>query len=127
MKKLILALLFGFMSMSSFASGTSDTTLYHVVTSDDLKSYTASNTYEPESLSTEGYIHFSSKEDVVDVANKYYSDKEDLLLLEVALKGSDTNLKYDDEKPHYYAGLDLNLVVRTLTFTKNTKGLWQLP
>jgi uncharacterized protein (DUF952 family) len=57
--------------------------IYHVVTEDNWKASLVQSFYEAQSLSSEGFIHCSKKEQVKGVLERYYKDQTNLLLLHI--------------------------------------------
>jgi uncharacterized protein (DUF952 family) len=62
--------------------------IYHIVKEKDYLLQTKVENYLPENFHENGFVHCSSEESVISVANDYYSNVEDTLLL----------LKIDPEK-----------------------------
>jgi uncharacterized protein (DUF952 family) len=63
-----------------------------------------------------GYIHFSTAEQAEATTAKYFSGKDDLLLIAVATKWLDGGLRLEPSRggahfPHLYADLPLDAVV----------------
>ena len=79
----------------------------------------------------DGYIHFSSEEQVEGTLKKFYSNQKDLLLLKVDVfklehllweQASDGNMF-----PHLYSALDISNVVDEFEITLNDDGSHNLP
>ncbi|MGI9450638.1 MAG: DUF952 domain-containing protein [Geminicoccaceae bacterium] len=65
----------------------------------------------------DGYIHFSTAEQVRETAAKHFAGQADLLLLTVSTKSIAADLKYEPSRggqlfPHLYAALPLSAVTR---------------
>jgi uncharacterized protein (DUF952 family) len=63
-----------------------------------------------------GYLHFSTAEQAEATAAKYFSGKDDLLLIAVATNGLGDGLRFEPSRggalfPHLYADLPLDAVV----------------
>ena len=93
--------------------------LFHIVDRKDWAAHVVDGFYSPPSLAKEGFIHFSTEEQVEPTANLYFKGKRDLLLLEITLPASDPNLKFEAAAgpgnregsfPHYYSKLSLSFV-----------------
>jgi uncharacterized protein (DUF952 family) len=79
----------------------------------------------------DGYIHFSSEEQVEGTLKKYYSNQNDLILLKVDTLKLD-NLIWEQASdgnmfPHLYSSLDLSNVVEELEIILNEDGNHKLP
>ncbi len=98
--------------------------------------------YRAESLSVEGFIHCSTKMQVVPVANAFYSGQKDLVLLVIDTEKLDAPLRWeppahpnpakapksDGEKfPHLYGVLNLDAVVETRELLPNADHLFTFP
>ena len=89
--------------------------------------------YRPPSLVAEGFIHFSTRDQVVRVANFHYRDARDLVLLEVDEDKLDGEVRYEsaedlNEKfPHLYAPLNLDAVIHVHEFSAGADGTYSLP
>ena len=110
--------------------------IYHITTRDAWKAAQASGEYEAESLQTEGFIHLSKKEQVLEVANRFYVGQQDLILLCVdptqlraPLRYEAPNLHADDGQlyPHLYGTLSVTAVQRVYDFPPNGDGTFKFP
>lgn len=92
--------------------------IYHITDAVSWRAARWVGYYEGDTLASEGYIHFSLREQVARVAGARYRGREGLVVLEVdplragsplrMEKGDDT----DEEFPHLYGPLDVAAVVR---------------
>jgi uncharacterized protein (DUF952 family) len=96
------------------------TTLYHIVSQQELATLTKDNIYTPLNFAKEGYIHFSKLSLI-----PYYA--KTLFLLKVTFSDDDKNLKWIGDNPDYYLGLDLSMVEQKTQFTKDQNNQWVLP
>lgn len=112
-------------SASSFA----ETTLYHIVSKEELATFTQKNIYTPLSIEKEGYIHFSKLSLIPYYANELYKDKNiaALYLLQVTFSDDDPNIKWIGDNPDYYIGLDLSMVEQRYQFVLDSNNKWVLP
>ncbi|MEP0177593.1 MAG: DUF952 domain-containing protein [Paraglaciecola sp.] len=128
LKRLLLGgcLLLSFLVSSASLAGT---TLYHIVSEQELATFTKDNVYTPLSVAKEGYIHFSKLELIPYYANELYKDTDTkkLFLLKVTFSDDDKNLKWIGDNPDYYIGLDLSMVEQKTQFIKDHNNQWVLP
>jgi len=69
----------------------------------------------------DGFIHFSTIDQLEDTANRHFKGQKDLLLLSVAVEKLDDCLKYEvsrggDLFPHLYGHLPLAAVIKVSAF-----------
>jgi len=57
--------------------------IFHLLTSDQWRAAQAAGSYAPESLRTEGFVHFSLIDQVAGTANTRFRDSVDLMVIEV--------------------------------------------
>jgi uncharacterized protein (DUF952 family) len=67
--------------------------------------------YRPESLESEGFIHFSSPDQVAATAERHYAGVPDLLVVHVDETRFGDELRWEDGFPHLYAPLPRTAVV----------------
>jgi uncharacterized protein (DUF952 family) len=89
--------------------------------------------YRPKDFATEGFIHCSHVHQLLEVANRHFRGREDLVLLIVDL----SKLRYQviEENlaggtmlfPHIYGPLPVEAVADTLPFPCQAVGTFQLP
>lgn len=131
------------------------TTIYHITTRDAALSARDSGEYRAESLSREGFIHFSGVHQVLDVANRFYASQRGLVLLAVDTSLLKAELKYeapvhpaptmpknedfltgerlknsnerDTSFPHLYGPLNFDAVVAMYDFEPDPDGRFSLP
>jgi uncharacterized protein (DUF952 family) len=84
----------------------------------------------PASLAVEGFIHASQPEQVLGVANRYYPDRRDLLLLWIDPQSLGPELRYEpadgDLFPHISGALNLEAVVAVVSFPPDADGIFRL-
>jgi uncharacterized protein (DUF952 family) len=88
--------------------------------------------YRPPSLAVEGFIHASQPDQVLEVANRFYPGRRDLLLLWIDPQRLRPELRYEPADgelfPHIYGALNLDAVVAIDAFLPEANGIFlQLP
>ncbi|XMB86800.1 DUF952 domain-containing protein [Mycoplasmatota bacterium WC44] len=89
--------------------------------------------YVPCSLEKDGFIHCSTIEKTVAVANYNYKNENGLVLLCIDELKIDSEVRYEDlyelnyEYPHIYGPLNLSSVIDVITFEANEDGYFELP
>jgi uncharacterized protein (TIGR00299 family) protein len=86
--------------------------------------------YTPESLGSEGFVHFSTVDSVLGVAAYNHADAEDPVLLVVDPAELDAEVRYEETPsgafPHVYGPVEREAVVDVLTFPRE-EGRYVLP
>jgi len=90
--------------------------IYHVVLPDVWERFKSRPSYQPESLTTEGFIHCSYPGQLEGVLERYYSGVEKVLILKIEtekllaklVKEPSTN---GEMYPHLYGRLNHNAIV----------------
>ena len=113
--------------------------IYHIAHRSALS---LSREYCPESFARQGFIHFSQRHQIVNVANAFYRGQQNLALLVVEPSRLKAELKYEapahpsaadsaspagDLFPHLYGPLNLDAIVEVVDFPPNADGLFTLP
>ena len=89
--------------------------------------------YEPEGYASDGFIHCSSREQLLSTAYSYYENARDLVVLCINpdLTGAAViyeNLTGGEELfPHLYGTLRFHAVLAAPDLTRNEAGKWQMP
>jgi uncharacterized protein (DUF952 family) len=128
LKRLIIrgCILLSFLLSTASLAGT---TLYHIVSEQELATLTKDNVYTPLNFAKEGYIHFSKLSLIPYYATELYKGEsaKKLFLLKVTFSDDDINLKWIGDNPDYYIGLDLSMVEQKTQFIKDQNNQWILP
>ena len=106
--------------------------IFHIIEKEAWEIYKDFDLYRPESLKNEGFIHCSKSNQVVEVANHFFSGQSRLLLLAIESGKVDSDILYEDAGngnffPHIYGPLNLSSVVDVIDFKPNTNGVFELP
>jgi uncharacterized protein (DUF952 family) len=108
--------------------------IYHI-TSHALWSNAQQNgRYSADSLTTEGFIHCSMKAQLLRVANRRYSNRSDLVILEISLSELEPEVRWDPAAdqdnelfPHVYGPINIESVVGVYNFEPRLDGNFDLP
>lgn len=88
--------------------------IYHIISKTEYDLALGRGFYRPESINTEGFIHFSTEEQVDRTAKRFYAGQKDLYLLYVdeskLLKEVIYESSHGEDFPHLYADLNLEAI-----------------
>ncbi len=112
--------------------------ILHILHRPEWEDAVRHDSYRPPSLDSEGFIHCSKINQVVDTANIFFPAATDLLLLRIDERKLAAPLKFEapvvpgDARPrasfpHIYGPLNLDAVVDVLEFLCSPDGSFQLP
>ncbi|HET9074457.1 MAG TPA: DUF952 domain-containing protein [Solirubrobacteraceae bacterium] len=103
--------------------------IFHIAPESDWEAAIAAGAYAADSLSTEGFIHFSNAEQVARVAGVRFSGRDDLLLLCVEPERLRAPLRYEPGAPdsqelfpHLYGPLELDAVAAVRRYRAGAEG-----
>lgn len=107
--------------------------ILHITTAAEWEAAQALGDYRLDTLDTEGFIHCSTREQVLGPANAMYRGRADLVLLVIDPSRLAANLVYEDSHetgvlfPHLYGPLNLDAVTQVVPFPPRTDGTFELP
>jgi uncharacterized protein (DUF952 family) len=115
--------------------------IYHITSRTAWDKARESGTYRAESLETEGFIHCSTEEQVVPVAEKYYKGQGSLILLVIEPDRLTSDLKWEPPAegtpppgvpagalfPHIYGPINLEAVIRVFDLESKPDGKYNFP
>ena len=115
--------------------------IFHITTQQAWDAAQVEDEYIADSLASEGFIHCSTLSQVIPVADNYYKDRDDLLLLMIEPTLLSSTLKWEapsggtpppgvpvgDPFPHIYGPINLDAVISAPEFIRGADGEWVLP
>lgn len=115
--------------------------IFHLTTSETWKQAKSNKEYKCDSLETEGFIHCSTQSQILTIANTFYRQYEQLILLEINPNKLLAEVKWEEpihpksnvdhkidelEKfPHIYGVINLDAVEKVSYLCKNKDDLFQ--
>jgi uncharacterized protein (DUF952 family) len=108
-------------------------TLFHITSAGEARDALRLGVYAPAAFEVEGFIHCSYPRQVIDVANRIFSGRSDLVLLEIdpaklTCPVIDENLDGGTQLfPHIYGRLPASAVVEIHQFPCGDDGRFELP
>ncbi|MBD2462454.1 DUF952 domain-containing protein [Oscillatoria sp. FACHB-1407] len=101
--------------------------IFHITSRSHWQQAQSIGEYRADSLTTEGFIHCSKAEQVIWVANQFYRNSPDLVLLHIDPSKLTAELRYDaietgEEFPHLYGALNLDAVTQVIDFSPQPDG-----
>jgi len=116
-------------------------TILHITTREAWNNAQRQGRYSAPSLMNEGFIHCSTRKQVLPVADKFYKGQAGLILLVINLARLSSDLKWEppfegappagvaakDTFPHIYGPINLDAVVRVIDFVTAPDGRFVLP
>jgi uncharacterized protein (DUF952 family) len=108
-------------------------TLFHITSVEEVRDAIRAGIYAPRAFEAEGFIHCSYARQVCDVANRIFSGRSDLVLLEIdrsklTCEVIDENLEGGAQLfPHIYGRLPVGAIVKTHRFRCGVDGRFELP
>ena len=89
--------------------------------------------YRTEMLPVDGFIHCSTREQVIQVADSRFRGRTGLVLLLIDTDKVTAEIRYENLEggremfPHIYGGLDIDAVVRVEEFEPGPEGFFAPP
>lgn len=105
--------------------------IFHITRRQDWEQALIKGVYRALSLATEGFIHCSTDEQVVGVANRFYRGQTDLVLLSIDVQRIQSPIKYEapaeapdssERFPHIYGPLHTDAVVNITPLLPDEQG-----
>jgi uncharacterized protein (DUF952 family) len=115
-----------------------DEAVFHITTRDASRDAEASGSYEAPSLAAEGFVHCSTRAQVVETANRFFHGEDGLVLLCIDPSLLRAPLRYEAPMteahspdagrfPHIYGPLNLDAVTQVVPFPAGADGSFVLP
>jgi len=106
-------------------------TIYHLVPKHHWNP-AGSDSYRAESLTTEGFIHCSYKEQVARVANQFFGGESQLLVLAIDPTRLASPVRDEDPGcgelfPYVYGPVDRIAISEVHDLTRDAQGQWVFP
>jgi uncharacterized protein (DUF952 family) len=111
--------------------------IFHITSRDVWTQAEQGGTYQHESLQTEGFIHCSTPEQVVKVANHYYRGQTGLVLLCIDTDKLASEVRFEDASgkqfdpgeqfPHIYGPINVESVLKVINWEPGLDGRFGVP
>ena len=107
--------------------------IYHITSRGEWNLAQSEGVYRCASLPVDGFVHCSTKDQVLDVANALFQDHTGLVLLSIDPQLVEAEIRYEDLYeamklyPHIYGELNLNSVHSAVEFPPSPDGTFSLP
>ena len=115
--------------------------IYHITSRAAWNEARERGDYRADSLETEGFIHCSTEEQVVPVAENFFKGYDDLCLLVIEPTLLSSDLRWEppsdgtppagvpegDLFPHIYGPINLDAVVQVFDLQSNPDGKYSFP
>ncbi|MBD2504000.1 DUF952 domain-containing protein [Anabaena azotica] len=87
--------------------------------------------YRAKSLDNEGFIHCSKATQITKVANRFFRNQTELVLLFIDADKVKAEIRYEmadgELFPHIYGELNVDAVYQVIAFEAGEDGLFELP
>ncbi len=107
-------------------------TILHITRREQWEKAKLEGVYRGDTLDSQGFIHCSTFQQIVRVANALYRAQRGLVLLCIASSRVQSEIKYESDGserlyPHIYGPLNVDAVVKVLDFEPTEDGKFVLP
>ncbi len=107
-------------------------TILHITSRAEWERAKNLGTYRSDSLATEGFIHCSTFDQVIGSANRFFQDKQDLVILSidpalVTTEIRDEGVDPTNLFPHIYGELNIDAVMQVSDLESPIAGSFKLP
>lgn len=105
--------------------------IYRIETEEAWQQAVPSGTYLPDDYESEGFIHCSALEEIVDVADRVHHGEKGLVLLCISQRALMAETRWELSGglyyPHVYGPVNASAVVAVLPFPCSPDGTFALP
>ncbi|HKK46185.1 MAG TPA: DUF952 domain-containing protein [Balneolaceae bacterium] len=109
-----------------------DDLLFHITTREEWKTHQNQGNYEPESLTSEGFIHCSTGSQLQETANRLFAGTNKILLLVIDVSTMRESVKYEEDSdtgnkfPHIYGPLHTNAIIDKIDIKAEDDGSFDI-
>ncbi len=100
--------------------------IYHIALEKDWINALECGEYLPGPFTQEGFIHCSTRDQVVQSANRHFQGQHGLLLVKIDPEKTASEIRYEPSQgesfPHIYGPLNLDAVVSVTRFEPDAEG-----
>jgi uncharacterized protein (DUF952 family) len=102
--------------------------IFHITSRGTWESALGAGIYEADSLSTEGFIHCSTADQYIRVANQRFRGRQDLVLLHIDPARLRCEVRYENLEggdtlfPHVYGAIPIGAVLNVTPFLPGADG-----
>jgi uncharacterized protein (DUF952 family) len=108
--------------------------IYHITARSSWQEAEGTREYKTDSIEKEGFIHCSKASQVLRVANNYYAEQHNLVILMIDPKKIQAEVRWepgtdkaDELFPHIYGPVNVDAVRQVFDFQPGPDGLFSLP
>ena len=105
--------------------------VFHITERSTFAAALESGSYDPESLHSEGFIHCSTREQVLGSAARFFAGQAGLVLLCIEAARLGAALRYEaadgETFPHCYGAIPLDAIPAVIDFPCRPDGSFELP
>jgi len=89
--------------------------------------------YKGDTLDSQGFIHCSTKEQILRIANSLFKNQKGLVLIVIDSNKVNSEIRYENLEggselfPHIYGPLNIDTVINVLKFESEIDGNFNLP
>ncbi|MFN6515982.1 MAG: DUF952 domain-containing protein [Nostoc sp. CreGUA01] len=107
-------------------------TILHITQCQQWEQAKNLGSYRADSLDLEGFIHCSRSTQIVKVANRFFKNQKDLVLLFIDWEKVHAEIRDEEAEigeffPHIYGELNIDAVYWVIDFVAGEDGLFELP
>ncbi|MEO6600095.1 MAG: DUF952 domain-containing protein [Polyangiaceae bacterium] len=112
-------------------SQTPQSHVFHIAERNAFAAALEGGKYEADSLASEGFIHCSTREQVLRTAARFFGGRNDLVLLCISAEPLGDALRYEvadgEAFPHCYGAIPLEAIPAVIDFPCRPDGSFELP
>ncbi len=106
--------------------------IFHITQRKQWEKAKSTGTYCGDTLESEGFIHCSMRSQVLGVANRFFRNQKNLILLCIDPDKVKPEIRYEvaegeERYPHIYGALNIDAVSEIIDFEADKDGLFKLP
>jgi uncharacterized protein (DUF952 family) len=106
--------------------------IFHITQREEWAKAKELGTYTSNTLASEGFIHCSTLAQVVGSANRFFKDRQDLVILSIDSDRVMPEIRYEGAEannlfPHIYGELNIDAVIQSIDLESDSNGFFILP
>ncbi|KAB8319298.1 DUF952 domain-containing protein [Tolypothrix campylonemoides VB511288] len=107
-------------------------TILHITQQQQWEQAKLVKTYRGDTLDSEGFIHCSTPTQIIKVANTFFHNQKELVLLYIDSNKVKPEIRYEGVEdnelfPHIYGALNIDAVFKIIDFEHGEDGFFELP